>query len=68
MIVMGWSVWSTVRAGIANAQRMHQIPCTECRFYTGDYRLKCPVHPISALSEQAIYCPDYEMKGLGYRV
>jgi hypothetical protein len=38
---------------------MHQIPCANCQFFTGDYHLKCPIHPAIALSEAAIGCPDY---------
>jgi len=58
------SIWSTARAAADNAYRMHQIPCTSCQFYTGDYRLKCTVHPQSALSERAIDCRDYEARNL----
>lgn len=39
---------------------LHQIPCAQCRYFTGDYRLKCPVNPCSALSEAAIGCRDFE--------
>ena len=46
--------------GVAKLKRLHQIPCSNCAFFTGDYRLKCPVHPHEALSEEAIGCFDYE--------
>jgi hypothetical protein len=49
-----------VRDGIDRLQRLHQIPCSHCAFYTGDHRLKCTVHPCRALSEEAIACLDYE--------
>lgn len=62
VLFTSWNLWSVGRASLASAQRMHQIPCTECRFYTGDYRLKCPVNPTIAMSEAAIQCPDYEAK------
>jgi hypothetical protein len=58
--IAGWSVWSALRDGVQRAKTMHQIPCANCRFFTQDYHLKCPVQPMSALSEQAIGCPDYE--------
>jgi hypothetical protein len=54
-----WSVFSAMKDGISNAKRMHQIPCANCQFFTGDYHLKCTVHPTTALSERAIDCPDY---------
>ncbi|WP_348251226.1 hypothetical protein [Leptolyngbya subtilissima] len=44
---------------------MHKIPCAECRYFTNDHRLKCPIHPKIALSESAIDCPDFEDLGLG---
>jgi hypothetical protein len=49
-----------VHDGITRLKRLHQIPCTNCAFFTGDYRLKCTVHPCKALSEEAINCLDYE--------
>ena len=55
----GWSIISFIVDAIAQAKRMHQIPCTKCRFFTGDYRLKCTVNPSAANTEQAIGCGDY---------
>lgn len=49
-----------VRDGYIRLRRLHQIPCSRCAFFTGDYRLKCTVHPCTALSEDAIDCIDYE--------
>ena len=54
----GLSLASFVIDTVATAKRMHQIPCTKCRFFTGDYRLKCTVNPDIANTEQAIDCPD----------
>lgn len=54
-----WSLISCIVDAIAQAKRMHQIPCTKCRFFTGDYRLKCTVNPSVANTEQAIGCSDY---------
>jgi hypothetical protein len=42
-------------------QRLNQIPCSNCLFFTGEYNLKCAVHPCKALSEEAIGCADYQM-------
>lgn len=55
-----WSLWATLRDGVANARRMHQIPCAGCQFFSGSYHLKCSVHPTIALSEDAINCPDFK--------
>ncbi|MBW4522715.1 MAG: hypothetical protein KME16_23980 [Scytolyngbya sp. HA4215-MV1] len=54
-----WSLMSAFRDSVKTAQRLHQIPCADCQFFTRDYHLKCAVHPSRALSEQAIDCPDY---------
>ncbi|MGK7918653.1 MAG: hypothetical protein AB4080_01410 [Trichodesmium sp.] len=51
----------TFKSGINYVKRLHQIPCSRCTFFTGDYRLKCTVHPYSALTETAINCSDYEI-------
>lgn len=49
-----------VKDGIRQLRRLHQIPCDRCRYYTGSQYLKCPVNPVSAFSEEAIHCRDYE--------
>jgi len=60
VLLVVWSLTSSIWVGIANAKQMHQIPCANCQFFTQSYYLKCPVHPSKALSEAAINCPDYE--------
>lgn len=50
-----------IQDGITRLKRLHQIPCSRCAFFTGDYRLKCTVHPCKALSEDAIECLDFEV-------
>lgn len=54
-----WSSYVAAKNGIANLKRLHQIPCSTCEFFTGNYILKCPVHPKTALTEEAIGCADY---------
>lgn len=53
------NLWTTTRDGIGTLKQLHQIPCANCQFFTGDYHLKCTVHPSEALSEAAINCLDY---------
>ena len=55
-----WSIWTSISDGVNRTKRLHQIPCTNCQFFTGDYYLKCTVHPVRALSEEAIDCRDYD--------
>jgi hypothetical protein len=61
--LMGFTAWNLVAATrdvMDRASAMHKIPCANCRYFTNDYRLKCPIHPRSALSESAIDCTDFE--------
>lgn len=57
--LFAWSLISMMQETVARAKEMHQIPCTKCCFFTGDYRLKCTVNPNAANTEQAIDCPDF---------
>lgn len=58
-----WSIIGILTDMARKTQQMHQIPCANCVFFSGDYRLKCPVNPKIALSEEAIDCPDYQRRG-----
>lgn len=51
-----------VQDGVRELRRLHQVPCSQCVFFTGDYRLKCTVHPCKALTKAAIGCMDYETR------
>jgi hypothetical protein len=55
-----WSFWEDFQKGLIHVKRLHQIPCHRCSFFTGEYNLKCTIHPYKALNEAAINCPDYE--------
>ena len=57
----------TIVSGFLVAQKMHQIPCTNCRFFTNDYRLKCTAQPYIANTEEAIHCLDYQSRS-GYHL
>ncbi|NCJ07286.1 hypothetical protein GS597_12370 [Synechococcales cyanobacterium C] len=60
LVVLGSvSLGRSLRNGWLVSKRLHQIPCSHCRFFTGNYLLKCSVHPQTALSEAAIHCQDY---------
>ena len=60
MLLAAWGIWSAMRDSVQRAQHMHQIPCAECQYFSGNYLLKCPLHPKEALSEAAIGCRDFE--------
>ncbi|MEO0375951.1 MAG: hypothetical protein AAF329_15265 [Cyanobacteria bacterium P01_A01_bin.17] len=61
VFLMSWRLTAAVRAGVSTSARLHQIPCADCQFFTGDYHLKCTVHPDAALSERAIDCRDFKV-------
>ncbi len=58
--LIAWNLATAVRDGVDRATVMHKIPCADCRYFTNDHRLKCPIHPLIALSESAIDCTDFE--------
>jgi hypothetical protein len=59
ILLLVLTIWSAIQESVATAKRMHQIPCSNCQFFTDDYRLKCTVHPSRANTETAINCTDY---------
>jgi hypothetical protein len=62
IIIAAWSLWNTARDTVKTAKRMHQIPCANCQYFTGNHRLKCTVNPSLANTEDAIHCLDYQGK------
>lgn len=58
-ISLGWTLLSATRDAVVRAKQMHNIPCTNCQFFTNDYRLKCTIRPSVANTEQATNCSDY---------
>ena len=63
IVVIGsisYRVTCVFQEGVTNLKRLHQIPCSNCAYFTGDYRLKCPLNPMTALSEEAIGCRDFQ--------
>ncbi|MGK7927198.1 MAG: hypothetical protein AB4290_18465 [Spirulina sp.] len=55
-------IFSAVRDAIARSRKMHAIPCTNCRFFINDHRLKCTIQPFIANTEEAIQCRDFKAK------
>ena len=62
ILILGSSVIAMVVDVIKRAKKMHKIPCSDCQYFTNDYRLKCPVNPFHASTEAAINCRDYQMR------
>lgn len=60
LVGLFWAMGTAYQDGIQRLKRLHQIPCHRCAFFTGEYHLKCTVHPFKALTEDAIDCLDYE--------
>jgi hypothetical protein len=55
------STWKILQKDWLKLKKLHQIPCSRCDFFTGEYNLKCTVHPHKALKEDAIGCDDYQI-------
>lgn len=62
MITFSWSVVRASKEGAKRLKKLHNIPCYQCDFFTGDFRLKCTVNPSTACSEEALGCIDFEPK------
>ncbi len=60
LVAFGIVICVAVQDGVQRLRQLHQVPCSRCAFFTGDYRLKCTVHPCKALLEEAIDCRDFE--------
>ena len=54
-----WRFIAIAKMAVRHLQRLHEIPCNKCTYFTGDYRLKCTVNPTIAMSETAIGCRDF---------
>lgn len=60
LFFMMFKKWTVTRDEIAFKVRPSpQIPCINCRFFSGNHYLKCAVSPSIALTEKAIHCSDY---------
>lgn len=59
---LGWRLIEIAKQAVNHLKRLHQIPCCNCAYYTGDHRLKCTVNPVVAMSETAIGCRDFISK------
>ncbi|HCF30158.1 MAG TPA: hypothetical protein DEV81_23825 [Cyanobacteria bacterium UBA11049] len=65
--VMGWAILclmvsiilTVARTEIITLERLHQLPCRNCQFFSRNPYLKCAVHPCIALTEKASNCSDY---------
>lgn len=65
--VMGWvlltvmlsAILKVARTEVVGLETLHQVPCRNCRFFSGNSYLKCAVQPCIALTEKANNCSDY---------
>ena len=64
-IFLFWRLITISKRAVEHLQRLHQIPCSNCAYFTGDYRLKCTVNPMIATSETAIGCRDFMASSSG---
>ncbi len=58
--MIAWQMFSLFKEGADRVQQLHQIPCDRCIYHTESTMLKCTVRPLTAFSEEAIQCPDFE--------
>ncbi len=60
LVTFAHALWRSISKDWQYVRQLHQIPCHRCIFFTGEYHLKCPVHPYKALNEDAIDCVDFQ--------
>jgi hypothetical protein len=60
LLIFFLSVLLAVHEGIHRLQQLHRVPCNRCLYNTKNPYLRCPIHPLSAFSERAIGCHDFE--------
>ena len=69
-IVMGLMILSTIgllihtcipkgRQHFSSFKPSPKTPCYRCRYFSDNSYLKCALHPVTALTEQAVDCRDY---------
>jgi hypothetical protein len=47
------------RKYLSSFNLFHPVPCRRCQYFSNNAHLKCTVHPIIAMTKQAIDCRDY---------
>lgn len=68
--VMGLMILSTIAALIyaciyeqkqrsSSFKLLFNVPCPCCRYFSNNQFLKCTLHPVTAMTEQAVDCRDY---------
>lgn len=62
VILLSCKIWQSSKKAFTYLNKLHQIPCSRCVYFTGDHRLKCTVDPLRAMSEEAINCRNFEQK------
>lgn len=60
LILFTANVFSALMEILQQSQKMHQIPCHSCQYFTNSYHLKCTIHPAIANTELAINCRDFQ--------
>lgn len=53
------TLWGLMRDIVNRSKQMHQIPCSNCQYFTNDYHLKCTIQPRIANTELAVNCADF---------
>lgn len=59
IFLVGATLWNAIGDAVARGKEMHRIPCSNCQFFTNDYRLKCTINPSIANTQEAVNCIDY---------
>jgi hypothetical protein len=47
------------RKPTASVTPHHQVACAGCKYFNNNNYVKCAIHPVTVMTEQAIDCADY---------
>ncbi|HIK33867.1 MAG TPA: hypothetical protein IGS17_12360 [Oscillatoriales cyanobacterium M59_W2019_021] len=54
------AIFRAIEDATSRLKKLHQVPCNRCLYFSGCYQLKCAVHPDKALTEEALFCQDFQ--------
>ena len=62
MFLFLWSVSVALREGVDQIKHLDQIPCSDCEFFTYDYRLKCTARPVLLVLRKRSVSPTLNLR------
>ncbi len=61
------AIYAYVPKGMQSSFRTklgYKVPCYECKYFSHSSYLKCALHPVTVLTEEAVDCRDADSGGM----